>query len=82
MKIIKCTSGTIIIELGKEFSNITIKAVGERIMYGEGFCLSIASIVQEKPLPKEIESNEQKQIAVAISKWESAPISIEFYEAL
>ncbi|GFH42494.1 hypothetical protein Hs30E_10450 [Lactococcus hodotermopsidis] len=82
MNLVKCTSGTIVIGLGSEFLNITVKAVGERIKRGEGFCLSIASIVQEEPTSQRIEPNEQKRIATAISKWETAPFPIEFYEAL
>ena len=82
MKLKKCTSGTVVIELDEEFSDITVSAVGELINRGEGFCLSIASIAQEEPSPRELELSEQEQVAAAIAQWESAPISIEFYEDL
>ena len=78
----KCTKGTIEIEIGKEFSSITVRAVGELIQEGKGFCLSVNSLEQVEPFIRKLESNEQKQIAAAISEWNNAPIYIEFYEAL
>ncbi len=82
MKIVKCTSGTIIIELDKEFSNITISAKGERINEGKDFCLSINSIAEEKPVYKQIDSGKQKRIARAIINWKDTPFKIEFYEEI
>ena len=82
MELKLCTSGTVIISLGADFENITIKAVGERINKSKGFCLSIGSITQIEPCQKNIEPIDQKRIAQAIAKWDTASVYFEFYEEL
>jgi len=82
VKIISCTSGTIVIKLDDDFSGITICASGERILNWEGFCISAASIKQIEPDEKAFSAKEKKDIAIAISKCNSLTMPIEFYEVL
>ena len=91
MKIIRCDSSSIDIELGNNFQNITIQAFGERILNSSGFSISRNSIKQISPAVKKLSDEEKSAIAQAIAKegilpigepllkWTTKPMPIEIY---
>ena len=82
VEIIKCTSGTIVIRLGDDFSGIIVSASGERTLNWEGFCISVSSIKQIEPEEKTLSTEDKKAIATSIHKCKTLSMPIEFYEAL